>query len=154
MSNLEYVQKLMGELGPLVDEIGLIQQLGDDLWLVVFNDETSVQMECDETGNKIVFSMNVGKVEGERRQEIYESLLAYNLLYHDTAGMRMALDGSEGNVVLLLDLCHLDLQVSTMAAFLEVFVETGLSWREVLQGADTVGGATKENEDFSGALQA
>lgn len=153
MATLEYVQRLMTELGPLVDQIGLIQQSGDDLWLVVFDEQTAVQIECDETGNKLVFSMIVGPVEGDNRQEIYESLLSYNLLYHDTAGMRLALEGPQGNVVLLVDLCHLDLQVSTLAAFLEVFVTTGLGWREVLRGSPD-GNPAINDEDLRGALQA
>jgi len=133
MAQVEHIQRVMTELGPVDDAIGLIDQLGDDQWLVVYDDDTAVEIECDETGNKLVFSMSLGPVSDQRKKLLHEVMLTWNYLYHDTGGMRLAVEGAEGNVVLLVDLCHLDIDVGTLAGFLEAFVETGRGWREVLQ---------------------
>ena len=47
----------------------------------------------------------------------------------------MALDGEPGNVYLMLDVHHLNIDVNAMAGLLATVLETGLNWREALSGA-------------------
>ena len=144
MSNLQRLQKLMSEIGPLVDGIEAIDQEGDDFWLFAFGDDMVVQIQHDEQAHKLVLFTDLGIPDEEHRLAIYEELLSFNYLWSETGGVRMAIEAPNGTVSQILDLFTLDLDASTLSTVLQGFCEKAEYWRGFIanfspptKGADT-----------------
>lgn len=133
MSDLEAVSELIASIGPLVDDIMMIEQLEEDRWLLVFDEESALEIECDPVANKLVFTSILCPVVEENRTEIYQALLNFNFLWRETGGVRMALDGDQQNVAMLFDLFHPDLDSASLAAVVANLRDAALNWREALQ---------------------
>lgn len=159
MSHAQHISQVLAEVGPLWDEIQQIDVLDDATWVVVFDDETTVELHCDTIGHQLSFTMTVASLNTECRARHCELLLSYNFLKRDTGGFQMALDGEPGNVFLMLDVHHLDLDTHALAGLLATVLETGLNWRAVLNQSphhDPPGDAdTNESTGqlLSGAIQ-
>lgn len=135
MSNAQYVHGLMNELGPLVDRIEVIQQESENGWAIVCNDETAIDVECDEVGNRLTFVVPLGPVAEEHQTEVYRTLLTYNLLWRENGGIHMAID-AENNALLLADIYHVELTVDALAAVVESLVDAARDWRQILENVD------------------
>ena len=130
MANLEHLQQLMTEIGPLIDRIEAIDQDGEDFWLFSFAGDAVLQIEYDDQARKLVFFTDLGVPAEEHRLEIYTALLSLNYLWSETGGLRMAIENAaNGPIVQVLDLFTLDLDVSTLATVTENFVDTAFYWR-------------------------
>ena len=134
MSNAQHIHALMNELGPLVDRIEVIQQEAENGWAVVCNDETAIDIECDEVGNRLTFVVPLGPIAEENQTEVYRTLLTYNLLWRENGGIHMAID-DEDNALLLADVFHVDLSVDALAAVIESLVDAARGWKEVIANA-------------------
>ena len=84
---------------------------------------------------------NLGKPAEGREAEFYKLLLQYNYLWEETGGARTALDSSEGEVFLVVDL-PADLEFTELQACLGNLRETVPSWRTLLSQTST--GAQQE----------
>ena len=132
MATVSHVQKLMSEVGPLVDRIESIQQGDDDHWVIGIADDLLLTVDFADESRKLVFSVELARPDGEHLQEAYEVLLTANALWRETDGVRLALNGPGGHVVLLYDLFILDLDVGTLATVIENLAGKAETWREVL----------------------
>ena len=132
MSERERLQTLMSEIGPLIDGIEAIDQEDDDFWLFALGDNVVLQIQHDEEARKLVFSTELGTPPTERRLEAYEALLAFNYLWLETGGVRMAIESPGGEVTQVMDLFTLDLDISTLATVIQNFREKAIHWRGYL----------------------
>lgn len=132
MTELEAIAQTLAELGPQLEDIEQIEQLTEDVWLVVFDEETAIEITADPVGHKLCFSMLLATIEESRRAELLPTLLTYSYLKQETGGFHFGMDGVDGNVHLMLDLGHLELTPDELAGVLVGMLETGETWRETL----------------------
>jgi hypothetical protein len=134
MTRTEHLALVLSEVGPAFDEVEQIEALAENAWVVVFDQETAIEVHLDAVGHCLNFIMPLGPVKADDREKAYEMLLSYNFLKQDTGGFHMALDGDAGNVLLMLDVHHTDIEVYAMTAILATLLELGQNWRDVLAG--------------------
>ena len=153
MSELDHLQSLMAEIGPLIDGIEAIDQEGDDYWLFAFGEQTLLQIQYDAQARKLVLFTELGAPAEENRLALYEALLSFNYLWNETGGLRMAIDGPGGSASMVLDLFVLDLDVSTLATVTENFLDTAVYWRGFmanLQSAEQETPAPRQEDGAGG----
>ncbi len=154
MATAATVQQLMTELELLVDSVLSVSQHGEDRWVVVFEDESQLGVDLDQETAKLTFVIDVGAVSEERRLSVYETLLAYNSLYHETCGVTMAISEPGGNVLQLFSL--FDPDISTLVAVSQELVAKAAAWRAAVAEIDTVAESTPDEPDGqvpSGAIR-
>jgi hypothetical protein len=128
--SLDLAQMLLQELGPQTPEIDAILQEDEKSWLLVFADEKSVYVEWAANPERLVLSTGLGKpVEGSELQ-VYETLLSYNLLWQDTGGVRMAIDGPQGEIMLIYDLFDDQLSLSELQTVVLNISNIAGIWRD------------------------
>ena len=132
MSELEHLQTLISEIGPLIDGIEAIDQEGEDYWLFSFGEDTVLQIQHDEEARKLVIFADLGVPSEEHQLPIYEAILSFNYLWSETGGVRMAIAGPGGAVSQVLDLFTLDLDGSTLGTVIENFLDKAMYWREFI----------------------
>ncbi len=132
MNTLQQLQCLITEVGSVLGEIERIERTSENVFVVVFDEETAIEAEVNEADDKLQLTMLLGPTPPDRRSEMYALLLTYNFLRGETGGFFMALDGPEGSVYLLLDICDLDLELHQLAQILATMLGTGRTWRRAL----------------------
>src|SRR5262245_15782731 len=108
------ISELLVEAAALDDEIGAVAQTADDSWVVRF-EGVDVEVGLDPESNQLVLVTTVGLPNPERRLAILEGLMAFNFLLRETGGVRMAMTGTDGDVVQMVDLGLSDLTAGTLA---------------------------------------
>jgi hypothetical protein len=68
----------MREVGPALDEVQVTEFSEDDLWTVVFTDETVVFIDWTESDASVVATVDVGSPPEPAQARIYALLLQYN----------------------------------------------------------------------------
>ena len=89
----EQLDRLMAEVGPLDDDIPECVRLEGGDYAVRF-DDVDVFVEWDAASARLVLSVEVATPPASRAASIYEALLAYNSLWRETGGLRLALTGA------------------------------------------------------------
>lgn len=131
--SLDLAQMLLQELGPQTPEIDAVLQEDEKSWLLVFSDEQSVYVEWANNPDRLVLSAALGKpVEGNELQ-VYETLLSYNLLWQDTGGVRMAIDGPQGDVMLIYDLFDDQLSLAELQTVALNITSIAAIWRDYVR---------------------
>jgi hypothetical protein len=150
------VGKLFVEIGPL-HELDQVSAFDDgESWAVVVAGQV-ITLELDALRNRLVLSAEVGQPPAGGLARVYEALLQYNLLWRDTSGVRMALDGPGGQVVQMYDLATDGLDASRLGLVVKDFAAVLAGWRElvargpVAAQAEAAGGTSMY---FGGAIRA
>jgi hypothetical protein len=126
------IDTLLRDLGPLLDEVAAIEQLGPHLWAIGLTDGSTVTADYSEPSDKLVLATECGQPPASDRLLAYETLLAYNALWPETGGLRMALDQPGGRVVLLLDLAPQALTAVRFATVVQNFAAHARLWRQAI----------------------
>ena len=153
MRTKEQVHQLIHESASGLELLQLSTRHDRDAWLIEFDEETTIDVEFDAEADRLVLAAGVLEVPEAKRSSIYEMLLQFNFLWPQTGGVRMALDGMPGQVVMLFDLpdpamgCTQFRRVLTNMAILQ------RSWRRILReiGSAAADGAPSVGEDFRDA---
>jgi hypothetical protein len=132
MSSKEHVHTLMTEIGPLLDLMAVTEYDSENAWTILVDEDTFLFADFDEPQKRLVLSAEAGRPQAGNRKFIYEILLQYNNQWHETGGVRMALDGPEGSVVQIFDLSVVDLDIGQLQTTVANFVDTLKAWREIL----------------------
>lgn len=132
MNSKESVHQLMREIGPLLDlrEVSAFEER--DAWLVAFEAGPVFEIDYDAGLNRVVITAVVAEVAEHARLRIYEILLQYNYVWTETGGVRMALDGSPGKVVMMFELPAAELHLSMLAEVLTNLAQIRGAWCQVL----------------------
>lgn len=142
MSNhLASVQLLMQELGPTTPEIDAIIQSDETSWAIQFSDESIIIIDWADAPPRLVISATLGRPAEESRLAVYRTMLSYNLLWKDTGGVKAALAGPMGDVILLVDLYADQLYEAELRTVLLNFVQLALVWSSYVTNQD---GATAD----------
>lgn len=123
----------------LVEQLGTALQLpelqldAEGLCLLSVN-EQNVLLSYDEEAAKLQFTAPVGELDDGDYQEFAVKLLQANLVWNDTRGAALALDG-DGEVIVFtkwLSLTGMDLLA--LQQDLEEFINLAISWKNALPG--------------------
>lgn len=133
-SNLERMQIMMEEIGPSMTEIEAVIQSEDKNWAIQFDDQAIVMLEWADQPDKVVLTTMLGTPSESMQLSVYETLLCYNLLWKDTGGVKMALSGPGGELVLLYELFAANLTINELQVVLTNFLSIAQVWSVYVTG--------------------
>lgn len=151
MSLQETAHHLMGEIGPLLDAERVTEFAEESAWSVGFSEGTAVHVELDDSAGRLVLTSDVAA--GGRPAGVYELLLRYNYLWTGHGGLRTALAGPDGPVVLMFELPVAGLEASRLCDVLANFRRAVEGWREILDGRARGDGASEPGPVGSGFIR-
>ena len=133
-TNLERMQIMMEEIGPSMTEIEAVIQSEESNWAIQFDDQSIVMLEWAESPDRVVMTAMLGTPTESMQLSVFETLLCYNLLWKDTGGVKMALSGPGGELVLLYELFAGSLTLNEMQTVLTNFVSIAQVWSVYVTG--------------------
>ncbi len=133
-SNLERMQIMMEEIGPSIPDIEAVIQSEDKNWAIQFEDQSIVMLEWAEQPDRVVLTTLLGTPSESMQLSVYETLLCYNLLWKDTGGVKMALSGPGGELVLLYEMFASSLNLADMQVVLTNFLSIAQVWGTYVTG--------------------
>jgi len=143
---------LMARVGPLLD-LHQITAFPEDLsWALFFDESTRLDVDYDEARSRAVVEGVVGAVEEHARLRVHTMLLQYNYLWRQHGGVRAALEGAPGDLVLLLDLPP-NVDLPTLCGILQNFRNVVEEWRRAVANANSDGGSTAGADPSAGFLR-
>ncbi len=134
--NLQKFQIMMEEVGPEVSDIETVIQNEDRDWAIQFEDQTIVTLEWADNPDKVVLSTILGKPTQKNQLSVYETLLCYNLLWRDTGGVKMALGGPEGEILLIYEMYMQETNLNEFKTVLLNFLNIAKVWEVFIQSED------------------
>ena len=133
-TNLERMQAMMEEIGPAMAEIEAVIQSEDKNWAIQFEDQSIIMLEWAEHPDRIVLSSMLGIPSETMQLSVYEALLCYNLLWKDTGGVKMALAGPGGDLMLLYELYVDQLMLNELQVVISNFSSISQVWSVYVTG--------------------
>jgi hypothetical protein len=133
-SHLERMQIMMEEIGPSMPEIEAVIQNEEKNWAIQFDDQSIITLEWSEKPERVVLTSLLGIPSESMQLSVYETLLCYNLLWKDTGGVKMALSGPGGELVLLYELFVSHLSLNELQTVLSNFVSIAQVWSVYVTG--------------------
>ena len=130
------VQLIMQEIGPQTPDIDAVVQHGEDSWALQLDDASIIFIEYAADPDRLVLSMELGMPAPERRLEVCQLMLAYNLLWQENAGLTMALGGPEGGATLLCEWRSTEPGLKTFQEELRRYSRVARAWRAYIAQAD------------------
>ena len=146
MADKQIIEQLIADVGRLLARGPAVPDAQRDAWLLTLDEETMFDIEYDAPGDRIVLAGGVRHVADVDREAVYEMLLQFNYLWTDTGGVRMALDGRPGQVVMLQELRADGLSTSALCGVVEGLARMQRGWREILQAMADGHGARSQPE--------
>lgn len=131
MSSQQAVHDLIVLVGPTLDLAQVTEFEEDAAWRLVFDESIWVDLEYDDEGDRLILTGMVGAVAEAARARAYEALLRYNYLTTEH-GVRAALDGAPGDVVLMVEMPAADADLPLLCQVLRDFRVVVEGWREAL----------------------
>ncbi len=135
--NLQKFQIMMEEVGPEVSDIETVIQNEDRDWAIQFEDQTIVTLEWADNPDKVVLSTILGKPTQKNQLSVYETLPCYNLLWRDTGGVKMALGGPEGVILLIYEMYMQETNLNEFKTVLLNFLNIAKVWEVFIQSEDS-----------------
>lgn len=134
-TNLERMQIMMEEIGPSLPEIEAVIQSEQTHWAIQFDDRSIVMLEWADKPDRVVLTAMLGRPSESMQLSVYETLLCYNLLWKDTGGVKMALSGPGGELILLYELFVTEaLNLNGFQTVLTNFVSIAQVWTVYVTG--------------------
>ncbi len=132
MTSKEIVHHLVAETAGML-QAGRVKACEErDAWLLALDGETMLDIEFDSVEDRLIITGDVCEVAEPARPLVYEMLLQYNYLWTETGGVRMALGGGPGNVVMMFELPAVGLQPSRLCHALNNMAHSQRAWQHVL----------------------
>ena len=132
MANAEHVSHLMAEIGPILELRGIVEICGEARWVLDLDGENAVLAEYFNADDRLFLTGDAGVPEPAARLVCYELLLAYNAMWRQTGGVRMAVNGEDGAVLQIADIAAEGLDATTLARVVENFVGKLGEWMEII----------------------
>ena len=122
------IDLLLQEAGPREDEILGVLRIADDRWAIRFED-VDVEVEYNPETGRILFAAVIGTPPPLRARAVYEALLNYTMLWRETGGVRMGLNGPAGEAVQMVEFAADDLDPALVAVVAGNLAARTLVWR-------------------------
>lgn len=127
----------MNELGPVAQEIVLIEQVSPTQWLIALDDfESALGLRLEAATGIATLSCELGRPQESEQLRIYEALLTYNGLAELHGGIRMALRGSGGMVLQEFDIPLHNLDLELLRQLINDFAKKASAWEEIIESAE------------------
>lgn len=107
-----------------------LHRVGEAAWALALTDGTLIAAEWADDPARLQCTFLLGRAPVDRRFVVYETLLTLNALSRDAGGLRLALDGSEGEVLLQADIFESDLVVAPLQDLLTLHADHARAWRD------------------------
>lgn len=144
MPDRAQVHALMTEIGPALELAEVTEIEGDNRWILVIRDGTVLFVDYDPEDQRLWLSADVGAPPPGDRLRLYELMLLYNAQWQQTGGVRLALDGPEGDVVQAYDLPLAGLDLHHLQQVVRNFGDMLEAWRKIV----STGAAAPRAEPF------
>ena len=151
MTAAQAARRTLVEAAQLLD-FQWLDYADSDAWRLVADGGTAFDVEHDEGSGRLVIQSDIGTVSDAACTRVYEILLQYNYLWSQTGGIRMALDGPAGQVVMMFDVQTADLEVSALCGMLTRMSRLQKAWREILKDAVGAGNDTTASLRWGSAV--
>jgi Tir chaperone protein (CesT) family len=125
---IEQIEKLLAELGELLDLKQITAAGEEPSWLLVTRQEDVIHVDFEQETSRLYLSTSIGKA----RPEDYGLLLTYSSLWKETLGLYCALEGAEGDAILVFVRVASYLHPPRFAAIIEDVVSRAAIWRQYL----------------------
>lgn len=132
------VQLIMQEIGPQTPDIDAVVQHGEDSWALQLGDTSIIFMEHATDPDRLVLSTELGMPVPQRRLEVCQLMLSYNLLWEENAGLTMALGGPEGGATLLSEWRSEEPELQNFQEALRKFTQVARAWRSYIAQTDAI----------------
>jgi Tir chaperone protein (CesT) family len=119
---IEQIEKLLAELGELLDLKQITAAGEEPSWVLLTKEEDVIHVDFEQETNRLYLSISIGKA----RREDYGLLLTYSSLWKET------LEGAEGEAILVFARVASYLHPPRFAAIIEDVVSRAAIWREYL----------------------
>jgi hypothetical protein len=136
------VQLIMQEIGPQTPDIEAVVQHGEDSWALQLDDTSIIFIEYAADPDRLVLSTELGTPVPQRRLEVCQLMLSYNLLWEENAGLTMALGGPEGGATLLCEWRSMEPELPNFQQELRKISQVARAWRSYIAQTD----ATDSND--------
>jgi hypothetical protein len=148
MSELEDVNRIISETGPLDADILAVVRTGDASWSVHY-EQAHVDLEFDAAGDRLLLTATIGAPPEARRAALYETALMYSLLRLQTGGVSMALTGPGGEMAQLVEARASQASPQSLALILGNLVDRTLAWRALFADAEAGEAAALDPAEFA-----
>jgi hypothetical protein len=125
---IEQIEKLLAEVGDLLDLQQITAAGEEPSWLLVTRQEDVIHVDFEQETSRLYLSTSIGKA----RPEDYGLLLTYSSLWKETLGLYCALEGAEGDAMLVFVRVASYLHPPRFAAIIEDVVSRAAIWRQYL----------------------
>ena len=130
MSSSEHVRALMSEIGPIMEFSSVLKVEDEDRWVLNLDGANVIVAEYFAEDDRLFLTSDAGVPPPEARLACYELLLAYNSMWRDSGGMRMALDREDGSVLQICDVAGAGLNGEALRLVLENFIRQLGDWMQ------------------------
>ncbi len=145
----EIISQIVADLGPLVDRLQQVTTPGTGRWILEFDNE-AILCELNSSADRLYLTMSVGPLPEARREDTLEALLAFNSLWAETGGVRLALDRPGGEILQLCDILTQGIDVTKVAHVVEALLAKAQTWKSLIAGAETTAVESAEDRDAPG----
>jgi hypothetical protein len=140
-TSIDTVQSFMREIGPTMSDIETVIQHDPTSWELIFSDTSCILVEWVDGPPRLTFTTTIGHPNNDRRLDVYETLLSYNALKHETGSIRTALGGPHGQAILICELHSENFSEHEFCASVENFMSLGHMWIEYVTSSNEVDAA-------------
>jgi hypothetical protein len=151
MNDIEHLQALLQEAGPLLDPQGISWFEEENAWAIAMDEHTQIDLFHDAERGRLICVCDLGPVPAERRPKVHELLLRLNYLWQDHGGLRAAIDDAH-SAALLSDWSLQDLDATALQQYLGAFAAAAADWRELVQTAPSAEPAASESAGFGNTM--
>lgn len=137
----------LAEVVALLDVSALVAHRDDLSWDIFFDEDRLVEAYLDEEAEKLVLTTELGTPAEADAARLYPLLLQYNDLWRETSGLRMALDGPGGAVIMIYDVSLAKLDVILLRNILENYDATAKAWKALIASSENA--APKESSGIN-----
>lgn len=132
MPSQQAIHDLMAQIGPVLDLAKVTEFSEEASWHLAFDADIGMDIEYDPDGERVMITGGIA-AEPTNREKVYEALLHYNYLWTEHGGVRAALDGLPGHLVLMLEVPISRLEMSYLCAVLQNFRTVIEGWQVILK---------------------
>ncbi len=133
MQSTELANQLLQEALRILNLPSGLAYDGGHAWHVALHGQAGLDVEYDDAARRVVISGCIGEVAEHSKTSMYELLLEYNFIWTETGGVRMALDGSTNQAVIMLEAPTAELDPPRLSTLLANMARLQRTWTEIVR---------------------
>jgi hypothetical protein len=129
---IEHFENLLKELGA---SVGLpdLKPSEDGFCSLRFDDRVTIDLECNEEAEALIFSSIVGTVPPKQEEQVYIELLEANLLWSGTGGATLGVDPETASIFMCYQEKMEGMKFLRFQELLKGFSDRALFWNKSLR---------------------